>query len=108
MEDLDEGKVGCGIFCRPSKSLWHILLAKLDYYGICGVANDWFRSYLSDRRQFVSINEFNSNHAMLKNMVKLNEDMVKLNETTIKKQTQHELEWRVWHSQSWKVLENLS
>ena len=25
-----------------------------------------FRSYLSDRRQFVSINEFNSNHAMLK------------------------------------------
>ena len=66
MEDLDEGKVGCGIFCRPSKSLWHILLAKLDYYGICGVANDWFRSFLSDRRQFVSINEFNSNHAMLK------------------------------------------
>ena len=33
---------------------------------ICGIANDRFKSYLSDRRQFVSINGFNSDHAMLK------------------------------------------
>ena len=33
-----------------------ILLAKLNHYGICGVLNDWFKSYLSNRSQYVSIN----------------------------------------------------
>ena len=33
-----------------------VLLAKLDHYGIRGLANDWFRSYLSNRKQYVSIN----------------------------------------------------
>ena len=37
-----------------------MLLKKLNHYGIRGIANDWFRSYLSDRTQFVSINGFNS------------------------------------------------
>ena len=32
-----------------------ILLYKLDYYGIRGRNNDWFRSYLNNRRQFTSI-----------------------------------------------------
>ena len=31
-----------------------ILLEKLDHYGIRGISNDWFRSYLSDRCQFIS------------------------------------------------------
>ena len=35
---------------------YNILLAKLEYYRICGAVNDWFKSYLSDRRQFVYIN----------------------------------------------------
>ena len=29
---------------------------KLEYYGICGVAKDWFTSYLSDRKQVVTAN----------------------------------------------------
>ena len=37
-----------------------ILHEKLDHYGIRGISIDWFRSYLSDRFQFVSINGFNS------------------------------------------------
>ena len=37
-----------------------ILLHKLEYYGIRGACNDWFKSYLSDRKQFVSINGYNS------------------------------------------------
>ena len=47
----------------------NILLAKLEHYGICGIANDWVKSHLSDRRQFVSINGFNSYHFMLKHEV---------------------------------------
>ena len=32
------------------------LLSKLNHYGIRGVANDWFRSYLSDRSQYTLVN----------------------------------------------------
>ena len=34
----------------------NILLKKLDHYGIRGIVNDFFRSYLTNRRQIVSIN----------------------------------------------------
>ena len=37
-----------------------ILLSKLHYYGIRDLANNWFSSYLSSRKQFVSINGFNA------------------------------------------------
>ena len=37
-----------------------ILLAKLNHYGIRGVSNDWFKFYLSNCNQYVSINGFDS------------------------------------------------
>ena len=37
------------------------LLKKLDHYGARGTLNKWFESYLTDRKQSVSINGFNSN-----------------------------------------------
>ena len=43
-----------------------MLLEKLNHYGIRGIANDWFSSYLSDRTQFVSINGFNSDYKNVK------------------------------------------
>ena len=36
------------------------MLAKLQYYGIRGVSNEWFSSYLSNRKQYVSINNSKS------------------------------------------------
>ena len=43
-----------------------ITLEKLDHYGIRGISNDWLRSYLSDRSQFVSINGFSSDYKTVK------------------------------------------
>ena len=72
-KSLDEQKVECGIFVYLQKAFdtidHNILLPKLENYEIHSVANDWFKSYLSDRRQFISINGFNSNHAVLKHGV---------------------------------------
>ena len=54
------------IFCDLSKAFdvisHDILLKKLNTYGIRGNVNNWFRSYLSDRKQFVDIDENSSNN----------------------------------------------
>ena len=42
-----------------------ILLAKLSHYGIRGVSNDWVKSYLSNRSQYVSINGYDSSLAAI-------------------------------------------
>ena len=61
---LDNKKYVCGVFVdlqKPFDTVNHeILVAKLDHYGIRGVANNWFSSYLSNRTQFVSILGFES------------------------------------------------
>ena len=57
---LDDENIGCGVFVNLQKAFdtvdHQILLAKLNHYRICGVSNDWFKSYLSNRHQYVSIN----------------------------------------------------
>ena len=61
---LDDGNIGCGVYVNLQKASdivdHQILLAKLNHYGICGVSNDWFKSYLSDRNQCLSINGYES------------------------------------------------
>ena len=58
---IDSGKFGCGIFVDLRKvfdTVNHdILLNKLEHYGIRGSELKWFRSYLTDRKQYVSFNE---------------------------------------------------
>ncbi len=52
------------IFCDLSKAFDvispNILLKKLSYYGIRGMANQWFASYLSNRKQYVKIGNYSS------------------------------------------------
>ena len=35
----------------------------MNHYGIGGVSNDWFKSYLSNRNQYISINAYDSDLA---------------------------------------------
>ena len=52
---LDDGNIGCGVFVDLQKAFdtvdHRVLLAKLNHYGIRGISNDWFKSYLSNRNQ---------------------------------------------------------
>ena len=58
-----------GIFIDRQKAFYtvghNILLQKLNYYGIRGVANNWFRSYRTNSLQFVSINGTHSDEVMM-------------------------------------------
>ena len=65
-KSLDNRKYGCGIFIDLQKVFdtvnHNIPLMKLEHYGIRGTALDWFKSYLSDRKQYVSVNGCNSSY----------------------------------------------
>ena len=61
---IDDNKFAVGVFIDLQKAFdtvdHTILLKKLYHYGIRGVANSWFKSHLSNRKNFVTINGVNS------------------------------------------------
>ena len=61
---IEDGNFSCGIFLDLSKAFdtvnHQMLLQKLEYYGIRGITNDWFKSYLYNKKQFVSLDSFKS------------------------------------------------
>lgn len=68
-DSLDKGYTVVSFFLDFSKAFdtvnHNILLEKLKLYGIRGIAQNWFNSYLKNRNQFVSINNVSSNTRML-------------------------------------------
>ena len=61
---IDNNKFVCGIFLDLTKAFdtvnHQILLDKLHHYGIRGIVHKLFKSYLSNRKQFVKINNCES------------------------------------------------
>ena len=61
-EAFSQGKYTLGIFIDISKAFdtvnHNILLVKLKAYGIQSENLKWFRSYLSNRKQFISYDDF--------------------------------------------------
>jgi hypothetical protein len=68
-EALDKGVHLTGIFIDLTKAyvtLNHkVLLEKLSSYRIRGITNLWFKSYLTNRRQCIEINQSDSNNVMV-------------------------------------------
>ena len=66
---LDKQKFACGVFVDLKKAFdtvdYKILLAKLNHYGIRGKVLTLFKSYLSNRWQFVSIADQSSTEALI-------------------------------------------
>ena len=58
--DIDKDNIVCGIFADLSKAFdkvdHSILIKKLDYYGIRGVAKELINSYLNNIKQYVQVN----------------------------------------------------
>ena len=60
LHNLDKGLSSCTVFLDLAKAFdsvsHHILLRKLEKYGVRGLALSLFESYLSDRYQYVKVN----------------------------------------------------
>ena len=65
---LDDGKIVCGVFIDLRKDTVNheILLEKLKHYGIRSKQNDWFQSFLTNRKKYVSMEGFFSQTKIVK------------------------------------------
>ena len=66
-QTIDNNKFSCGVFIDLQKAFdtvdHNILLKKLNHYGVRDITNKWFKSYLTNRKQYVSLSGIDSNIA---------------------------------------------
>ena len=66
---VEQNETTMGIFLDLSKAFetidHNILLYKLKHYGFRGIVLDWFKNYLSNRKQFVSFDTSESEQKIL-------------------------------------------
>ena len=70
---LDNKNYACGIFIDLEKAFdtvnHTILLDKLKYYGVRGITNNWFKSFLEHRYQYINIKERSSENLLITHSV---------------------------------------
>ena len=68
-EACDSGQYACGIYVDFKKAFdtvnHNILLDKLAYYGVRGTENKWFKTYLTNRKQHVTVSDQTSDNALI-------------------------------------------
>ena len=69
VQAIENKKIACGVFLDFAKAFdtvnHDILLGKLEHYGIRGLSNKWFQSYLTNRYQRVKIGSILSDENLI-------------------------------------------
>ena len=68
-EACDNGQYACGIYVDFKKAFdtvnHNILLDKLSHYGVREIENNWFKTYLTNRKQHVTVSGQTSDNALI-------------------------------------------
>ena len=68
-EACDNGQFTCGIYVYFKKAFdtvnHNILLDKLAHHGVRGTENNWFKTYLTNRKQHVTVSGQTSDNALI-------------------------------------------
>ena len=62
---VERNETTIGIFLDLSKAFdtidHNIILYKLEHYGFNGIVSEWFKNYLSNRKQYLSYDSYRAN-----------------------------------------------
>ncbi|KAG7295540.1 hypothetical protein JYU34_021763 [Plutella xylostella] len=69
IESIDKGNQACVVYFDMTKAFDYVdhdlLLQKCESYGLRGLCNDWIKSYLSNRSQYVQLSNLNDDSELI-------------------------------------------